>query len=126
LLPYGHLESRALPGESYGLALTRGLLDATFVRPATGGAEQALLAGDGAVLTSTGPDGCGYVSSTQLRADGRLTGPDDGEAWWVPAGQASYSKDADDPADQRDEARAHFYAPRRYRDPFGHATTVRY
>ncbi len=124
LLPYGHLESRALPGESYGLALTRGLLDATFVRPATGG-DQALLAGDDAVLTLTGPDGCGYVSSTQLRADGRLTGPDDGEAWWVPTGQASYGRD-DDPADQRDEARAHFYAARRYRDPFGHDTTVRY
>jgi RHS repeat-associated protein len=126
LLPYAQLGSRALPGESYRLAMTRGLLDAALQRPAGDGAADDLVGGDESVLTSAGADGCGYVSSTRLRADGRLAGADDGEGWWVPAGQASYSRESDEPVAQLAEAQAHFFAPRRYRDPFGKDTSVRY
>ncbi|TMQ09542.1 MAG: hypothetical protein E6J90_37785 [Deltaproteobacteria bacterium] len=99
-LAFGHAESRALPFESYKLALTPGLITAVYGDRVT----DAMLAGDG-----------GYVHS-------------EGDAnWWIPSGRAFYSPGPDDTAaDELAHARQHFFLPHRFRDPFGQTTTVSY
>jgi RHS repeat-associated protein len=102
LLPLGCVESMALPGESYKLALTSGLLE-VFRAKATPDEMRSILSG------------------AQYRdLDGH--GP-----FWIPSGQAFYSPDADDRAAQElAYARAHFFLPHRFRDPFGNTTVVAY
>jgi RHS repeat-associated protein len=99
LLPFGTLQSRALPGESYRAALTPGLLDAIFgplVPPAT--------------LTEGG-----YV---------QITGE---QGWWMPSGRVYYSPgDSDTPAQELSNALAQFFRPRRAVDPFGGITRAGY
>ena len=110
LLAPGQLESLALPGESYQLAFTPGLLAQVFQRNG-----QALLPNPAAVLSGQGADRGGYVD---LDGDGR---------WWIPSGRIFYSPNSGDmPAQELAAARAHFFLPRRFRDPFGHDTRVTY
>jgi len=110
LLAPGQLESLALPGESYKLAFTPGLLAQVFQRNG-----QALLPNPAAVLSGQGADRGGYVD---LDGDGR---------WWIPSGRVFYH---DSPsvgaAQELAAARAHFFLPRRFRDPFSHDTRVTY
>jgi RHS repeat-associated protein len=102
LLPLGCVESLALSGESYKLALTRGLLS-VFASKATHGEMRSLL--DGAQYRDLDQDG----------------------SFWIPSGRAFYSPKADDPAAaELAYARAHFFMPHRYRDPFDNATVVAY
>jgi hypothetical protein len=104
LLPTRRLEAMALPGESYKLALTPGLLD-IFQNKASRAELTALL---------TGSDG-GY---RDLAKNGRL---------WIPSGQAFYSPDPVDQAPQElTFAQAHFFLPHRFKDPFGNNTVVSY
>jgi RHS repeat-associated protein len=99
LLPRGVAQARALPGESYRLALTPGLIDRIF----------------GTRVTSTDLLEGGYVQ------------PAGQDAWWVPSGRLFYSPgDADTPAQELAEARAHFYLPRRAVNPFGAVARVEY
>jgi RHS repeat-associated protein len=95
-LPLGTVQSAALPFETYKKAFTPGLLTAAYGGRATG-----------AMLTEGG-----YVHS-------------EGDAdEWIPSGRIFYSPD---PATQElTHARAHFYLPRRYRDPFSNETFVTY
>ena len=105
LLPIGKIESMALPGESYKLGLTPGLLD-LFQANASSVAD--------IIATLTGSDG-GY---RDLDGDGRL---------WIPSGQVFYSPTPSDPAPaELAVAQAHFFLPQRYQDPFGNATVVAY
>jgi RHS repeat-associated protein len=92
LLPLGQLESLALPGESYKLAFTPGLVTQAFGERES----EAMLA-----------DECRYV---QL----------DGDAgWWIPSGRIYLSAGTDDaPVTELAHARDHFFLPRRFRDPF--------
>jgi len=102
LLPLGHVESLALPGESYKLALTSGLLD-VFGDKATPDEMGSILRG------------AGY---RDLDADG---------PFWIPSGRRFYSPDSDDPADREFAyARAHFFLPHRFQDPFANTTVVGY
>lgn len=97
LLPPGQLQTLALPGDAYRLALTTGLIDRIF--------------GD-RVSDATLIEG-GYV---QRGAD-----------WWIPSGRVLYSPgDGDTAATERGEARNHFYQPRRFVDPFGGITRMAY
>jgi RHS repeat-associated protein len=116
LLPLEKLESLALPGESYKLAFTPGLVDQVFQRPRVGQPAEALLPSvDRAqVLGGKGGDQGGYVD---LDGNGR---------WWLPSGRSFFSSSpADSAAAERAEARAHFHLPRRIRDPFDqHAFVV--
>jgi hypothetical protein len=102
LLPLGRIESMALPGESYKLALTSELLD-VFGSRATPGEMRSIL------------------SAAQYRdLDG--DGP-----FWIPSGRVFYSPDTDDPPVREfAHARAHFFLPRRFCDPFGNTTIVAY
>jgi len=110
LLPLRRLESLALPGCHYAMALTRGLISQVYQRGAT-----VLLPDPVGVLGRTGPDGGGYAD---LDGDGN---------WWVPSGRAFFSSNgADDSATEFTNAHSHFFLPRRVEDPFGHLASVDY
>jgi RHS repeat-associated protein len=116
LLPLGDLEPLALPGESYELAFTPGVLAQVFRRPHQGQPAEPLLPDPAAVLGGAG----GYLRSQTLKADGRFPTSDADDHWWLPSGRSFYSPDpADGGAAELARARAHFFVPRRYRDPFG-------
>jgi RHS repeat-associated protein len=107
LLPLGTVQSLALPGESYKLAFTPGLLAQVFQRNG-----QALLPNPADVLLvdvlgGQGAHRGGYVD---LDSNGQ---------WWVPSGRVFCSLTPNDlPASELAFARAHFFLPHRYRDPF--------
>jgi RHS repeat-associated protein len=92
LLDLGKIEPLALPGESYKLAFTPGLLSAVYELRVT---ETMLTDG-------------GYVHT-------------EGDAnWWISSGRSFLSTSVtNDPAAELLDARLHFFSPRRYRDPFG-------
>ncbi|MBS1914586.1 MAG: toxin [Bacteroidetes bacterium] len=120
LLQFGELQPRAMPGESYKLAFTSGLLTDVYQRPRGGGWPENLLPIPDDVLAAdiTGgmiADRGGYVD---LDGDGN---------WWVPSGRRFYSIDpADTAALELDNAEHHFFLAGRYRDPFGSVATVAY
>ncbi|HEV8483197.1 MAG TPA: SpvB/TcaC N-terminal domain-containing protein, partial [Blastocatellia bacterium] len=110
LLKQERLESRAIPGESYKLAFTSGLLAQVFKRN-----NQALLPKPADVLGGQGADRGGYVD-----VDGN-------GHWWIPSGRVFLSPNNDDTAGQElAHARQHFFLPHRYQDPFGNQTVVSY
>jgi len=122
LLAPGQLESLALPGESYKLAFTPGLLSQAFHRNG-----QALLPNPAAVLGGQGADLGGYLQSQSLKADGRFPNTDPDDHWWIPSGRIFFSAGSGDTtAQELAQARGHFFLPYRYRDPFGHDTRVTY
>ena len=95
LLPLATLESLALPGESYKLALTRGLLD-VFKGKASPSELTHILAGRDAAYCDV--DGSG--------------------PYWIPSGRVYYSpKPEDTPHRELSFALRHFFLPHRYRDP---------
>ena len=120
LLPLGDLQPLALPGESYKLAFTPGLLAQIFQRPRQGQAPEPLLPDPAAVLGGEAGNRGGYLQSQVLKADGRFPAGDADDHWWIPSGQSFFSPNpADNAAAELAQAQAHFYLPRRYRDPFG-------
>ncbi|MCA0243579.1 MAG: toxin [Proteobacteria bacterium] len=124
-LPLGELQSLALPGESFKLAFTPGLLDQTFRRPRDGQPDEPLLPDPSAVLEGQGGSRGGYVRSRTLKADGRFPASDADDYWWLPSGRAHYSKDlADGAAAELAQARRHFFVPCRHSDPFGQSVFV--
>ena len=126
LLPLGHLQSLALPGETYKLAFTPGLLTQIYRRPLSvvplpNSPPEVLLPGSVAsLLGSTSPDGGGYLDL------------DKNDHWWIPSGHVFFSTTANvtNPATtagiERGQARQHFFLPRKFTDPFGHSSTVDY
>jgi hypothetical protein len=111
LLPLKTIESKALPGESYELAFTSGLLDQVYVR----GGQRLLPANPANVLTGGGADRGGYVNL------------DNNNRWWIPSGRMFHSPDsAHTAAQELAYAQSHFFLPHRFRDPFGNETTVAY
>ncbi|HEY9421538.1 MAG TPA: RHS repeat-associated core domain-containing protein, partial [Thermoanaerobaculia bacterium] len=116
--PLGTVEPLALPGESYKLALTPGLLSHVFKRKRPGQPDEDLLPGPAALLEGKGDDQGGYAA-----IDGN---------WWIPSGRTFFDLAADiaDPAltaaQERNTARQHFYLPRKIADPFGQSTRLEY
>ncbi|WP_209427789.1 SpvB/TcaC N-terminal domain-containing protein [Pararhodobacter sp. SW119] len=120
LLPLGELQSLALPGDSYKLAFTPGLLTQVFQRPLANQLTEALLPNPAAVLGGQAGDRGGYVQSQTLKAVGLFPASDADDHWWIASGQSFYSTDpADDSGTELAQARPDFFLPRRYRDPFG-------
>jgi RHS repeat-associated protein len=96
-LPFGELESLALPFESYKIAFTPGLLANVYGR---------------------------RVTDEMLAVEGRYVHGAGDANWWLPSGRMFYSPNtADAPQQELAFARAHFFLPRRYRDPF-HTVSV--
>lgn len=114
MLPLGKLQPRALPGDSYRLAFTSGLLTQVFQRPRQGLADEPLLPepARAAILGGQGGSQGGYID-----LDGK-------GCWWIPSGRTFYHPDDVTAALELAEARAHFFLLRRYRDRFGKDTTV--
>src|SRR5262249_21228435 len=99
LLPVGVIESLALPGESYKLAFTPGLLTKVYGARVT----DAMVANDG-----------GYVHS------------EEDANWWIPSGRVFYSPPATDtPPQGLPLAQHHFFLPPRSLDPFGNTAVMR-
>lgn len=95
LLPPGQLESLALPGESYKLAFTPGLVSQLF------GSK---------------------VNDDMLESEGRYVHRQGDTNWWIGAGRIFLSPGAsDDAASELAHARRHFFLPHRFRDPFHRA-----
>jgi RHS repeat-associated protein len=119
LLPVGSLESLALPGETYKLAFTPGLLAQVFRRP---DANQSLVdllpPNPGDVLAADIPGG-------QVADRGGYVDLDGNGHWWIPSGRAFHSPNpADNAAAEQTYANQHFFLTQRYRDPFGAITAV--
>ncbi len=115
LLSPGVLEYQALPGESYKLAFTPGLLNQVYQR--TG---QLLIPDHASVLKVD-------VAADRFADRGGYVDLDGDDHWWIPIGRVFYSPNAGDTATQElAYALSHFFLPQRYRDPFGHETTVSY
>jgi RHS repeat-associated protein len=124
VLPLGELQSLGLPGESYKLAFTPGLLTQVFQRPQAGQPAEPLLPDPAAVLGSQAGDRGGYLQSQALKAD-RFPKDDADDHWWIPSGRSFFTTNpGDDAATELAQARQHFFLPRRYRDPFGHDAIV--
>jgi RHS repeat-associated protein len=91
-LPFGNVESLALPGESYKLAFTPDLLTRVYGRRVT----DPILADEGRYVHSAGDAN-----------------------WWIPSGRIFHSPNSgDSPQQELTFARAHFFLPHRYRNPF--------
>src|SRR5207248_4790744 len=115
LLPLGGLESMALPGESYKLSFTPGLLSSIYQRKRENQPAENLLPDPAAILGGQGSDQGGYVDL------------DDTGYWWIPSGRQFYSPNAGDtPAQELAFARQHFFLLHRFLDPFEHETVVHY
>jgi RHS repeat-associated protein len=118
LLPLGDVDPLALPGESYKLALTPGLIAHVFRRKQLGQPDEELLPDPAPLLEGRGSDQGGYIVM-----DGK---------WWIPSGRTFFDPAADiaapstTAAQERGTARQHFYLPRKVTDPFGHGTQVSY
>jgi hypothetical protein len=96
-LPLCSLESLALPFDSYRLALTPGLVAGVYG---------------------------GRVVDAMLADEGRYVHSEGDTNWWEPSGQVFYSPGPDDTAaEELVFAWAHFFLPRRARDPF-HTSVV--
>ncbi len=120
LLPLGVLHPLGLPGESYKLALTPGLLAQVFERPRAGQAPEALLPDPASVLGGQAGHQGGYLRAQTLEAAGRFPASDVDDHWWIPAGQSFFTANpGDSAAAELAQARQHFFLPRRHRDPFG-------
>lgn len=120
LLPLGELQPLALPGETYKLAFTPGLLTQVFQRPRQGQIPEPLIPDPVIVLGGKGGDQGGYLKSQLLKDDGRFPASDADDHWWIPSGRSFFSPNpTDNAATELAQARQHFYLPRRYLDPFG-------
>ncbi len=118
VLPLQTLQALALPGESWQLAFTPGLLVNVFQRTQDGEPPENLLPNPAAVLL--------YDASPQSDRGGYVDLDGDGH-WWIPSGRAFFHPLEDaSAADELQEAAAHFFMPRRVRDPFGHSSFVDY
>ncbi|MFJ4617145.1 SpvB/TcaC N-terminal domain-containing protein [Streptomyces sp. NPDC088812] len=107
LLPFGRAGRRALPGLGLTLAFTSGVLARALVR-------------DGRPLLAPGE------LDAVLREGGYVPGDVPGE-WWVPSGRTFLGPGGAFPGEGAEAefayARAHFFRPRRYRDPFQDGVT---
>ncbi len=126
-LSEGELESKAIPYESYRLALTRELVEGTYRQ----------LIPDPPLPTPPPPTPLYHelISDSEdvFVGDGKYVVfeydvDDQPKSYWIPSGTILYTEDNyDDPdtANSIDPAE-NFYLPMRYTDPFGNRTHVRY
>ncbi|MFZ3573375.1 SpvB/TcaC N-terminal domain-containing protein [Streptomyces sp. BH097] len=113
LLPLHHMGTLALPGETYTLAFTAGVLAEQFIRGTLTLIQPGMLAA------------AGYRSGAGLKP--LFPAGDADDHWWLPSGTVHYSADPGHSAQQElTLARRHFFLPARFRDPFAADTVVTY
>jgi len=100
LLPLGVIEPRALPGESYQLALMAGHLEQVFEE---------------------------RVSAQELSDDGGYVHFNNDADWWIPSGRVFFSPNRNaSAAEELQRAEEDFFLPRRFQDAHGHDNLVDY
>ena len=110
LLVLGTMESLGLPGESYKLAFTPTL------------ADQIYIDGNKNPLKPTTAELAGMLSD-----EGGYAHTEGDTNWWIPSGRIYYHIDPNAKAvTEMAEARAHFFLPRRFRNPFDYDVVVDY
>lgn len=107
MLPLGVVEALALPGQDYKLSLTGGLVAEAYRRERP---PEDLIPDVTHALHHEGR----YV---ELGIDGQ---------WWIPSGRVFYAPHECSAGEELEQARRHFFRPRRFVDPFGYATIVSY
>ena len=119
-LPLGSVENLALPGESYKLAFTPGLLSSVFQRPRDGQPDEELLLDLGNILPAD-------INAGNIADRGGYVDLDGDNHWWIPSGPMFFSPMTEaSPIQEVAFAREHFFLLHRYRDPFGMQTEVSY
>jgi RHS repeat-associated protein len=99
-LPRGIIESLALPFETYKLAFTPGLVKQVYGS---------------------------LVSETMFSNEGRYIHLDMDANWWIPSGKIFFSPTLSDTSTREfDFAKAHFFLPHRFEDPFLYSSTIKY
>jgi RHS repeat-associated protein len=112
-LPLGQQGRLGIEHETYKLALTESLLGDVLGARFDAASRDAL----NRPSTSVWPNAAaGFLASGYRKGDQVLGAPTAEEQWWLRSGVAGYDTDAA----QR------FYLPTRYRDPFGHLTSLSY
>jgi RHS repeat-associated protein len=112
-LPLGQQGRLGIVHETYKLALTESLLGDVLGARFDAASRDALNRSS----TSVWPNpAAGFLASGYQKGDQVLGEPTAEEQWWLRSGVAGYDADAA----QR------FYLPTRYRDPFGHLTSLSY
>lgn len=112
------IEPLALPGETYKLAFTPGLLTQVYQRPREGQPPENLLLNPNDILPIELPGG--HVADR-----GGYVDLDGNGHWWIPSGRVFHSSNTGDTvAEELTHARRHFFLPQRYRGPFGQTSTV--
>ncbi len=134
--PLGTAESLAMPGDSYKLALTPGLVAQIYKRKLGAASEENLLPYPAQVLGGIGGDRGGYQSSQELQnqnlfpansTDPLWTLSDVDDYWWISSGRVFYSPNTNHTAARELVfGRDHFFLPQRFRDPFSNETSVAY
>ena len=115
LLSKGELEALALPGETYKLTFTPGLLSNVFQRRTDSQFIENLLPNPADVLGGQGDGQAGYID---LDNDGH---------WWIPTERVFFHPNPNVTSQQElAEARNHFFSPRRFTNPFNHSSTIDY
>ena len=107
ILPLGVVEPLALPGRTYKLAFTGNLIREVYRRDEP--CEQLI------------PD-----LDCVLRDQAKYIELADKGRWWISSGKIFYSPDECEAEEELEEARRHFFLPRRFVDPFNNATTAAY
>jgi RHS repeat-associated protein len=113
LLSLGQLEALCIPGETYELAFTPGLLSSVFRRRDDNGSLEMLLPNPDLILE--GKDHAGYLD---LDKNGH---------WWVPSGRFFFHPDSNaTPSEELRKAEDDFFLPRRLTDALGDTSIVAY
>lgn len=120
-LPLGTLDTQGLPYETYKLAFTSGLLEKNFIDSGKANASDLddMLSTEGA-----------YIDSKEYKKKLLFPSTDKDGQWWVPSGRSFLSPIPENPPDPIPHdpvfAKAHFYLPQAFYDPFGQFTRIRY
>jgi RHS repeat-associated protein len=101
-LPFRVMDSLAINYESYQLAYTKELLHDIFSTKKT---DSELV---------------------DIMLQGKFIPSDSDQKWWIPSGKANFIDAANPAADTLSKAKARFYLPISYTDPFGASTFVKY
>ncbi|RKK83345.1 hypothetical protein BFJ68_g15697 [Fusarium oxysporum] len=116
LLPRGQVGRLGIPGETYSLCFTPGLINKVFKRKRADGSEEALIPDVRAVFG-------GGVENTKLG----YVDLDNDECWWDRAGTVRYSLNPiSDAAAELAEAKGRFFLPVLFADGLGNKTRVAY
>ena len=107
ILALGAVEPLALPGRTYKVAFTGNLIREVFRRDEP---FEELIPDLDCVLR-------GEAKYLELTGKGR---------WWIPSGKIFFTPHESEPEEELEEARRHFFLPRRFVDPFNNATNVAY